>query len=393
MTLFLVVLAILEAAAILSLLILLRKKSARVAALAAGLNQARLELEEGLRHATEEKNRIFAILESMAEGVIVVDADQKVLLVNSCLEKLLGWRKGDLAGRYFWEVFRDPGINAMIERCFLEKRAQKKEHSILLSDFTFEIQVSPVFRSEDFLGIAAVFYDVTRLKELERMRSEFVANVSHELKTPLTSIIGFVETLKEGAVEDPENRLRFLDIIDEHSKKLSHLIEDLLFLSKMESGAAGIKKERLDAGRMLQTIIKLFGDRVAAKKIQVRFDMEPAPFLIPVDVKTMDQAFSNLIDNAIKYNRENGEITVRARYEDGRAVLRIKDTGVGIPPSDLDRVFERFYRVDKSRSRESGGTGLGLAIVKHIVECHGGEVRVESEPQKGSVFIIALPLE
>ncbi len=349
------------------------------------------DLRNRLVAADEEAKRVMAIVESMVEGVVVINNDQKILLINSVLSRAFDLKREDIQGRFFWEVFRDPTINEMIAKGLKDRYASTLEHSILLSNSIFQIQISPVFKASEFLGVTAVFHDVTKLKELERMRSDFVANVSHELKTPLTSIMGSIETLKEGAAEDPNNRSRFLNVIDEHSKNLHHLIEDLLLLSKMESGRENLKREPLNVEKILKKVIGVLDLALTDKKIKVRIDLSEEPFLILGDAKSMEQVFSNLIDNAVKYNGPGGKITVRGFYETATAKIEIEDTGIGIPDSDLPRIFERFYRVDKSRSRESGGTGLGLAIVKHIIERHSGQIQVKSHPQKGSTFTITLP--
>ncbi len=356
-----------------------------------GISEEISDLRNKLGVADEEAKRVMAIVESMVEGVVVIDNDQKILLINSVLSRAFDLKREDAQGRFFWEVFRDPTINEMIAKGLRDRYAFTLEHSILLSNAIFQIQISPVFRASGFLGVTAVFHDVTKLKELERMRSDFVANVSHELKTPLTSIMGSVETLKEGAAEDSHDRSRFLDIIDEHSKNLHHLIEDLLLLSKVESGGENLKREKLDTEKILKKVIGTLDLALNSKKIKVDLDFPEKPFLISADAKSIEQVFSNLISNAIKYNEPGGKITIRGIYEADSAKIEFEDTGIGIPESDLPRIFERFYRVDKSRSRESGGTGLGLAIVKHILEKHSGQIHVKSCPQKGSTFTITLP--
>ncbi len=388
---FLSLFLILETAALAVLVFLFLRNAKKARGLAVDVDEARATREKAALSAAGEKNRLVATLESMAEGVAVIDTRQKVILANSVLEKVLALRKDHANGRYFWEIFRDPQINSMIEKSLKEKVPVKGEDSLLLTNFKFEIQVSPVFRGKDFLGAVAVFHDVTKLKELERMRTEFVANVSHELKTPLTSILGFVETLKEGAADDPEDRAKFLQIIEDHAMKLNHLIEELLFLSKIESESGALKKEALDLEKMLGDLMKLFGNALKAKQIAVRMEVSPSPFSFSAEPKSIEQAFSNLIDNAVKYNHHGGEIVIKASQEPAAVRIEIRDGGIGIPAADLPRIFERFYRVDKSRARESGGTGLGLSIVKHIVERHGGQVHAKSTPQKGSTFTVILP--
>ncbi len=348
-------------------------------------------LEERVRSHDQEKKQILAILESMTEGVVVMDTAGRVTLLNSVLSGILNVSKEETVGRYFWEIFRDPEINKTLQAALKDQVALKKEHTMLLSDSVYQIHISPVFSGKKFLGIAAVFYDLTKIKELEKARSEFVANVSHELKTPLTSIIGFIETLREGAIEDPEHRGKFIQIIDEHSRKLSLLIEDLLLLSKLESGKDRMKKEVVNLGKVLTKISELLKQNLEAKKIELQVQLKPEPFLIYADALLVEQALTNLLDNAIKYNKPHGRIWVSASQNMHGATLRVKDTGVGIPEQELSRVFERFYRVDKSRSRESGGTGLGLSIVKHIIEKHAGIVEVNSAENKGTTFTILLP--
>ncbi len=349
--------------------------------------------EEEIQTASAVKNRMLSVLESMTEGVVVIDTDKKILLMNSMLAGVLEINPQMVRGSYFWEAFRDPDINDMIQESLDKQRSIRKEHKILLFDTHFQIQVSPVFSDKLFLGVIAVFHDVTRLKKLEEMRSEFVANVSHELKTPLTSILGYVETLKEGALEDKENSGRFLSIIDDHAKKLHGLIEDLLLLSSVESGRAEIRKETLDLGVLLDRMEPSFAKRLKEKQIVLvrKFGDHEAHF--PSDAKQIEHALSNLLDNAIKYNTTGGKILVGIEKKSGTVNITVTDTGIGIPEADLNRIFERFYRVDKSRSRELGGSGLGLSIAKHIVERHNGRIEVRSRLGAGSTFSIILPVD
>ena len=348
-------------------------------------------LGERVQAAREEKKRLFAILESMTEGVLAVDTEQRVLFTNSALEKAFSLEKSSVEGRYFWEIFRDADINEMIERALSRRVPARKEHAALLSDSVFEIQVSPVSMAGEFLGVVAVFRDITLLKEFERLRTEFVANVSHELKTPLTSILGFVETLKEGGIDDPENRMKFLQIIEAQSKKLHILIEDLLLLSKIESAKEPLRLEEVDVERLFEKMKDVFLPILKEKNIQLQIVSPAKAIRIQAEAFSLERSLSNLIDNALKYNRVNGSVTLQAQEGMRNVALEVRDTGIGISPADLSRVFERFYRADKSRSRESGGTGLGLSIAKHIVERHGGKIEVQSTPGKGSTFSILLP--
>ena len=356
------------------------------------IGMAAAELQEKVRSADDEKNRLLSILESMAEGVAVIDPAQKIVLVNSALGRAFGVSKKETQGRFFWEIFRDPKINEMITQGLDEKGFVRKEHTTLLFESVFEIRISPVFSGEEFLGVVAVFQDISKLKELERVRTEFVANVSHELKTPLTSIMGFVETLKEGAVEDAAQRVRFLQIIDEHSKKLHALIDELLLLSKIESAQGVIQKEPVEVESLLKKVLELFEEGLKTQKIKAHLKITPKPFWVEGDRLLLERAFSNLVSNAVKYNKPNGEILIEASCGPKSADISFADTGIGIPESDLGRIFERFYRVDRSRARESGGTGLGLSIAKHIVERHDGTIEVKSRLGQGSSFLVRLPV-
>ncbi len=355
-----------------------------------------LEKEERLKAEMElvrgEQNRLLAVLEGMVEGVLVVDAGQRIMMVNSRLARVLHFARRELEGRYFWEVLRDPKLNGLIEESLKNQSIVKTEHSILLSEAVFEIQISPVFKESLFLGVVVVLHDITRIKNLERMRSEFVANVSHELKTPMTSIMGYVETLKEGGMDDKVHRLKFLGVIEEHSKKLCDLIDELLVLSRLESDRQELKREELDLKQLFLKILGYEEPRVRSRGIRVVKEFPEADVKIFGEEKLLEQALTNLIDNAIKYNREGGEIRLVIIQTPLEVRIEIQDTGLGIPERDIPRVFERFYRVEKSRSRDTGGTGLGLAITKHVIERHGGRIQLKSELEKGSTFTLTLPV-
>ncbi len=347
-------------------------------------------LEERSQTAIEERNRILAILESMTEGVLVVDVEQKILLINSALSHAFGFEKSAATGHFFWEMFRDSDINEMIQEALTKRQAARREHEATLSGSVFEIQVSPVSTGTDFLGMVAVFRDITSLKQFDRLRSEFVANVSHELKTPLTSILGFVETLKEGGLEDPENRMKFLNIIEEQSLKLSAMIEDLLLLSRLESSKEPLRLGSVKVSALLKKTGELFSPRL--KENHLSFSSEAAEGLsVMAETSSLERALTNLLDNAVKYNQKDGRVLVRASRDSDGTHISVTDTGIGIAPQDLGRIFERFYRSDKSRSRETGGSGLGLSIAKHIIERHGGRIEVESTLGEGSTFTIILP--
>jgi two-component system phosphate regulon sensor histidine kinase PhoR len=240
-------------------------------------------------------------------------------------------------------------------------------------------------------GAVAVLSDITRLRRLENVRREFVANVSHELRTPVTSILGFVETLRGGALDDPEKARRFLDIVARHSERLAAIIDDLLLLARLESGEAVLERSSCAAIALLEGARQALQAKADERGVYIRVDADPA-LMLNVNPSLVQQAVANLVDNAVKYSPAQSEVVLTAgRAEDGRPVMRVTDHGAGIPAGHLPRLFERFYRVDKQRSREQGGTGLGLAIVKHIMQTHGGEVDVESRLGEGSTFTLIFP--
>jgi two-component system phosphate regulon sensor histidine kinase PhoR len=240
-------------------------------------------------------------------------------------------------------------------------------------------------------GSILVFHDLTRLKQLESTRQEFVANVSHELRTPLSLIKGFVETLLDGAKNDPELSTRFLHTIEKHTDRLTYLIEDLLTISRLESGQIVMNRHEVGLQEEVAQVIDDLQARAADKNTSLRNEI-PADLQARADTDRLQQVLFNLVENAIKYGRTEGTVTIGGKVnEDSKAELWVKDDGPGIPPESKERIFERFYRVDRARSRETGGTGLGLAIVKHIVQAHGGEVWVKSELGQGATFFFTLP--
>ncbi|TLM99867.1 PAS domain-containing sensor histidine kinase, partial [bacterium] len=256
---------------------------------------------------------------------------------------------------------------------------------------TFRVHLAPLKNASGTVGVVAVLRDITEIRELERMRTEFVANVSHELRTPLTSIKGFVETLLDGAVEDKLLARHFLDIISEESNRLSRLIDDLLSLSHLEEKDASVNKVPVEMDKVIANIVSMLQPQMKEKNL----DLEPVIAgnlpVIMADRDMMGQLLINLLDNAIKYTPAGGRINVEAVPAQQGIKVTVRDTGIGIPEESLPRLFERFYRVDKARSREMGGTGLGLAIVKHILELHGGSIEVNSELGRGTVFTFYLP--
>ena len=376
------------------------------AALAAWWHVRRLRQADAEHHAREvaelkaaqaaalegHKHRLETLLDSMIEGLVVLDVHGRITLANRAAETLFGFSRQMIGGTLL-EAVRHHEVAALAARL-------GKETAILDHELRIEgppprvLQVNAVALRDPAgreAGAILVFHDLTRLRELEGARQEFVANVSHELRTPLSLIKGAAETLLDGAKTDPAALDRMLQIIDRHADRLTLLIDDLLLLAKLDSGRMELHPEPAPLRTATQEV---FGDLVKrAQAREVRLENAvPAGLLALADPDRLRQILSNLVDNGIKYGRAGGVLTVSARViEGGRVEMGVKDDGPGIPREAQARVFERFYRVDKARSREQGGTGLGLAIVKHAVQAHGGEVRVESEPGQGAAFYFTLP--
>ena len=360
--------------------------------LAHAFNQMAEELKTKIQTITDDRNQMQAVLTSVIEGVVAVDGNERVILFNSAIEEMLNLDRDRVLGQFFWEVIRNSELNALLKEAMEEKRLQTKELILLFpQEKIFEVHALPIKGEEDISGVVAVLHDITEIKRLEKMRTEFVANVSHELRTPITSIKGFIETLKDGAIEEPENNRRFLNIIETHAERLNNLISDLLELSRIESREIGMEFHPVNLRESIENVVSNFRRAVEQKGYIVEIDI-PLDFpQVVADPEKMEQVFSNLLDNAIKFTPEKGKICIRAIDRGKNVQIEISDTGIGIPREHLPRLFERFYRVDKARSREIGGTGLGLSIVKHIIQAHGGKVGVESESDKGSKFYFILP--
>jgi two-component system phosphate regulon sensor histidine kinase PhoR len=341
----------------------------------------------------EQSLRTAALFDRMIEGLIVVDAGGRIRLANRSAEALFGF-SGDAAGKTILEATRHHEVAAVVARL-------DRELEVLGYELRIDSMNAPRFLQVNALalrdaggasdGAILVFHDLTRLRQLEGVRQEFVANVSHELRTPLSLIKSATETLLDGAKDDAAALTRFLQIIDKHANRLALLIDDLLLLSTLDSGGLRLDRQPLQFRSTVQDAIDDLQARAHARDVTLE-NRVPSSLVVLADSNRMRQVVSNLLDNAIKYGRAGGVTSVVGSHlDDGRLEISVTDDGPGIPRDAQERIFERFYRVDKARSREQGGTGLGLAIVKHVVQAHGGEVRVESEPGNGSKFIINLP--
>jgi two-component system, OmpR family, phosphate regulon sensor histidine kinase PhoR len=359
--------------------------------LAETLNGMASNLKDKISKVEVRSQQLKAILESMVEGLIVTDNVGRILSLNSAAERIFNISSSAAQGRIFLEVAHNNDIADIINYVLTNAEFKSCELSLVWPlHRVFEINATPIFENGAVSACLLVIHDITEIRRLETMRKDFIANVSHELKTPLTSIKGFVETLLEGALEDKENNRHFLEIIREHANRLDVLISDLLNLSHLESKEITLDKEKLGLKALVDDILDGFKTQLEKKHIEIRNELGADTFLA-ADKNRIGQVFINLIDNAIKFNKENGSVRIYSRQETGKIKVIVEDTGFGIPAKDLPRIFERFYRVDKARSRELGGTGLGLSIVKHIVELHGGSAAVESTEGLGSKFFFILP--
>jgi two-component system phosphate regulon sensor histidine kinase PhoR len=362
-----------------------------IAKLANTINETINKLKEKIRQQEQENSQIQTILNSMMEGVIALDKEKRIISINPAVSKIFNIAKENAEGRFLLEAIRNADIFEVIEDVLKSGKSISKELNLLWPvKRIFKVSVSPIFENKAINGCVAVIYDITEIRKLEAIRSEFVANVSHELKTPLTSIKGFVETLLEGALTDKENSRTFLEIIKEHSERLEVIINDLLELSHIESKEIKLEMEKINMSNLTGEIIKEFKSQLNKKNISVHNKLS-AEVEAKVDKEKIRRILMNLIDNAIKFNKEGGHINIYGEIFDKEIRIIIEDSGIGIPQKDIGRIFERFYRVDKARSRQLGGSGLGLSIVKHLVELHGGGVGVESTEGAGSKFWFNLP--
>lgn len=361
------------------------------------LNLMAEKLGTELRAVSDEKKEKEVILESMTDGVLVIDNHGKVILSNPVVEKLFGWEATKIKGRPFSEVLRNQIFQSLIREVQEKKSKVSSEIQILRPRRTdLSVEAVPIESEQGGIeGTILVFHDVTRLKRLEGMRVDFVANVSHELRTPLTAIKGFVETLLDGALENKDHAIRFLNIISSHSDRLSRLLDDLLTLSNIELGKIKIERSPIHLEQVIQIVLPMLHQKAVDKGIQLVFENSKELPLVLADRDRLVQILVNLVDNGIKYTERGGKVSIEAKIkEDNPRMMEIavKDTGIGIPENALSRLGERFYRVDKARSRAEGGTGLGLAIVKHLVEVHEGFMHIESQVGRGTTVKLIFPL-
>jgi two-component system phosphate regulon sensor histidine kinase PhoR len=364
--------------------------------LANSLNATATQLQKIIGELGSEKQTITAILEGMRAGVLATDLDGRVTLINPALERILGIDGKASLGKKVIEIVRNAELKGIFDKVLVERKEIVSTLEIeLTSPRSFEVVAVPLTdQNQGHGGVVAVLHDMTRQKELEKVRRDFVANVSHELQTPLTAIRGFAETLLDGALDDKTHNRRFIEVIKSHAIRLSDLTKELLQLASLESQSIQLIYEDIDLPSLLGEAIESVKPLAEGKRQEIACLFPEGLPGIRGDREKLFQVLVNLLDNAIKFTPEEGKVSLKASLQpatDG-VVIHVLDNGMGIPSSDLPRIFERFYRVDKTRSREQGGTGLGLAIVKHIIEAHRGKVDVKSTLGHGSDFYFSLPL-
>jgi two-component system phosphate regulon sensor histidine kinase PhoR len=361
-------------------------------ALGLSLNRTAARLDRTIRTLVEERNLSSAILGSMVEGVAVVDGAEHLVFANQGFAEILGLDVPPVPGSSLLEVVRQTDLIEAVRQVLRgETRVQSEIATGTLRQHFFATTVAAV-QAGDTSGAVVVLHDITELRKLERVRRDFVANVSHELRTPLTAIQGFAETLLAGAIDDPHNRTRFLEIILEHSRRLARLTEDLLMLSKMDAERLELEFMPISIAQLMESCLETSQHRAKEKSLEIRLDAPEGLPDVAGDRRRLAEVLQNLLDNAIQYTMPGGKITLSAKPRSDKVIVTVTDTGIGIPRADQPRIFERFYRVDVARSREAGGTGLGLSIAKHLVEAHGGRLWVESELGQGSRFHFSVPI-
>jgi two-component system phosphate regulon sensor histidine kinase PhoR len=362
----------------------------------ASINALALSFRERMELAHRERNQLLAILSSMVEGVIAVDRKDRIVHLNEAAAHMLQLGSGSLIGARIWDGIRNPQIIQPLQEVLSDGGSRNAEVLIAgrASDQVLELAAAPLRDgSGQLAGAVAVLHDVTELRRLQGIRKDFVANVSHELKTPVTAIGGIVETLIEDTEMESAQRHYFLQRIQAQNDRMIALVRDLLTLSRIEADSYGLELDRVDLRAVVQDSLRTLSPQAVQHHLQLTAALPDEPLFVLTNDSAFHQVVDNLIDNAIKYTPEGGSISVSLAQRDGWVECAIADTGVGIAEDEQERVFERFYRVDKARSREVGGTGLGLSIVKHLARALGGDIALRSRPGAGSTFTVRVPAE
>jgi len=349
-------------------------------------------VQKNYRLLTKERDRLEAILENIRAGIIVLGRRGKIDLINPVAEKILGASREFALGRTFTEIHHTPAIDRAIQKSRAGAEVTEEIQITLPRRRTLRVQASPVINKDGGItGVICILEDITARRKLERVRRDFVVNVSHELRTPVANLRAVVEALTAGAWDEQKAAERFLGDLDRESLRLSGIIEDLLVLSRLESEEMALVEESFRVSDLLKEIIAEKTDLAERNRVGLVFKDSDGEFSLHGDRKLIKTACVNLVDNAIKYNHPGGQVDITMGSGGGTVTINVSDTGIGIPAKEQAKIFERFYRVDRARSRETGGTGLGLSIVKHAAELHGGTVTVESAEGHGSTFSLALP--
>ena len=370
-----------------------------LADLASALNETAAWMDRTIQSLSRERNRSSAILRSMVEGVAVIDSQERLVFCNRAFSEIWNLDSAAIEGRPMIEAVRNSDLLGLIRRALRGEEGLRSDITLgIVQHRSFSATATPVQSLEGAAagdkpsGAVVVLHDVTELRRLERVRHDFVANVSHEFKTPLTAIQGFAETLLSGALEDPRNNRRFLEIIRDHATRLAVLTDDLLKLARIEAGKLEVQFGPVQLAEVIERCAETAQLKANRKQIALEIEVPPNLPAVHGDASLLRDVVQNLLDNAIQYTPEGGRVRVSATAGPREAVVTVDDTGMGIPLAEQERIFERFYRVDVARSREAGGTGLGLSIAKHIVEAHGGRLWVESEVGRGSKFSFSVSL-
>lgn len=340
-----------------------------------------------------QAEQLSTVIENSESGLVLIDEKGYIHIVNRTFTSMFGKRAQDYIGYLYYEVLENEQIHHTVQETFLYEKHVKHLFSIPNEQGTLYLEIvgAPIFNERNMLkGAVLVIYDITEFKHVEVMRKDFVANVSHELKTPITSIKGFAETLMEGAAEDEKTRNQFLQIIYDESHRIQLLIDDLLILSSLEKDDMELNISNFQVETIVDEILPIIDQQAKSKSIHLNISVDKQIGL-HADEEKLKQILLNLLMNAVSYTRSNGKVSLKITEDENYVCFMISDSGIGIEKADLPRIFERFYRVDKARSRDTGGTGLGLAIVKHIVEVHNGEITVDSEVDKGTTFKVYIP--
>ncbi len=362
------------------------KDAQRVGVALEEISSRQRQLDSDAARRASEQSAIFS---AMQDGLLVLDGDRRIALFNHTFQKLFGVDEKSL-GAPMRESVREASLDELITRTFRNREPTRGE--ITLAERHWQVSAEPMHHGNGAKpGVVVLFHDITALKRADEMRRDFVANVSHELRTPLSILRGYIETMLDDPKMPRGETARILEVMDQHSKRLGLLANDLLTLAQVESGSSNLEPSEIDLLRFLSDLVRDWKKKILAKGLEVVVDVSDDCSIICADEERLREIYDNLLDNAVKYSDEGGEIRLAAERRDGEIALSVSDSGVGIGPEDLPRIFERFYRADKARSRQLGGTGLGLSIVKHIAQLHGGRVEADSQLRKGTTIQVILP--